>query len=472
MAHIFISYSHLDDKGNKEGKDNKEDIGTASALYDKLKANDFDVWMDKKGIKPGEDWEKRILDKIKTCSAFVILLSPQSELSPWVMRELTYAIELEKLIFPLLLEGGKPWPLVKKRQCAKSPDELIERLTQLTRLFICHVPEDGAFAARLLRNLSELGANISQPSDQEDWESSQIMLLVVSPESMDLEKSPQIRAQWEAFDTAGKPIIPILLGHTHVAARLREKQPYVDFLNQDYPIAFSQLFGVLNSYGVNLKDHEKVTIPPQPQLQLDGYDMIEEARRAIWISGITLDNFARRILTGVFERNLQVNSIRLLMIDLDVQLANETGAWTGINLKRLATLSPNPEFEAWAAQQEQQKHTLTPEGRWIARRVFENQQILDGLRRQAPDKIKIRALRHRPATGYFIIDPDLKTGMLTASPYFYMVDHIRASQSARYNTSPIFLSKQSSKENDLWWFEQYVEEFERLWEDAKPWELD
>jgi hypothetical protein len=92
MGHVFISYS-------------KQDRGYARALVERLLAEGFDVWIDDR-INSGDDWWRVILQAIRTCDAFIVLMSPDSDESRWVQREITIADELGKAAFPLLLAGG------------------------------------------------------------------------------------------------------------------------------------------------------------------------------------------------------------------------------------------------------------------------------------------------------------------------------------------------------------------------------
>jgi hypothetical protein len=212
----------------------------------------------------------------------------------------------------------------------------------------------------------------------------------------------------------------------------------------------------------------KTSIPPQPQLPLDGDDMINEAKEAVWISGLTLDMFARKseVLERVMKQNPQLH-VRLLMLALDVSLCNETGDWIGKNDYIAASQAENPLFQQWVSRQ---SHQLTEAGRWVAQRLFTNQQILTDILKEAKGRLEIRTVSFRLATGYFIIDPEGSSeGMLTASPYFYQIDTIKAKQTGSQTTSPIFLSKHSPQETDRWWFEQYVAEFIRLWDNAQLW---
>ncbi|MBZ0289886.1 MAG: TIR domain-containing protein, partial [Anaerolineae bacterium] len=89
--HLFISYSRRD----------KE---YAQHLSDHLRYNGFEVWIDSQ-IDYGDAWFDEIEDAIKTCAAFVLVMSPESKGSEWVKKEILLAKRFKKPIFPLLLEG-------------------------------------------------------------------------------------------------------------------------------------------------------------------------------------------------------------------------------------------------------------------------------------------------------------------------------------------------------------------------------
>jgi formylglycine-generating enzyme required for sulfatase activity len=97
MSHIFISYS-------------KKNRVYARKMADKLLSEGYDIWIDDR-IDYGEDWWDIIEQAIETCSAFVVIMTSESKVSKWVKREVMYADELNKPLFPLLLEG-KNWALL------------------------------------------------------------------------------------------------------------------------------------------------------------------------------------------------------------------------------------------------------------------------------------------------------------------------------------------------------------------------
>ena len=92
MSHVFISYS-------------SKNRDYANKLADKLRREGFEVWIDAR-IQSGDDWWKSIMSALRSCAAFIVLMTPDSEGSDWVQREVTIADSLKKPAFPLLLDGS------------------------------------------------------------------------------------------------------------------------------------------------------------------------------------------------------------------------------------------------------------------------------------------------------------------------------------------------------------------------------
>lgn len=91
---IFLSYS-------------RHDRTPMFAVHDILRGAGFSVWIDD-GIEPGTAiWEDAIEEALHQAQAMVVLLSPNAKASPWVKREITYAMAQEKAVFPLLIAGDK-----------------------------------------------------------------------------------------------------------------------------------------------------------------------------------------------------------------------------------------------------------------------------------------------------------------------------------------------------------------------------
>ncbi len=91
MADIFISYS-------------SKDRAQAEQLTELLASAGLSVWIDRQGIVGAEQWATEIVEGIKACSTFILLLSPNSIESENVLRELSLASEKRKRVLPVDLE--------------------------------------------------------------------------------------------------------------------------------------------------------------------------------------------------------------------------------------------------------------------------------------------------------------------------------------------------------------------------------
>ncbi len=112
MSHIFISYS-------------KKNRDYARALADKLLDAGFDVWIDDR-IDYGDDWWQVIVKAIRECGAFLIIMTPESDTSKWVQREVALADHLPKPMFPVLRSGdlinSETWTIFIRTQYANVLD--------------------------------------------------------------------------------------------------------------------------------------------------------------------------------------------------------------------------------------------------------------------------------------------------------------------------------------------------------------
>jgi serine/threonine protein kinase len=91
--HLFISYS-------------RRDTAYAKQVTEYFTTNGFTVWIDS-DIDYGDAWFNEIDTAIKTCAAFVVIMTPESYQSEWVQKEILLAKRYKKPIFPLLLEGDE-----------------------------------------------------------------------------------------------------------------------------------------------------------------------------------------------------------------------------------------------------------------------------------------------------------------------------------------------------------------------------
>lgn len=87
---VFVSYS-------------RDDSSFADRLATDLSAKGIEVWMDKKRIKPGDPWDSTVQKALIDCEYFMVVLSPISVSSQNVLDEITYALNNNKRILPVLV---------------------------------------------------------------------------------------------------------------------------------------------------------------------------------------------------------------------------------------------------------------------------------------------------------------------------------------------------------------------------------
>jgi len=91
MGHIFISYS-------------KKDIVYAEKLINALRREGFNPWLDNEGLGAGTYWPDRLHKALKSCDAYILIVSRNARNSKWVPEELVVAKTKGKPIFPLCLD--------------------------------------------------------------------------------------------------------------------------------------------------------------------------------------------------------------------------------------------------------------------------------------------------------------------------------------------------------------------------------
>lgn len=92
MKHqIFISYS-------------RKDKNVAESLCEILRENDIEYWIDKEGIYSSSNYKELIVDAIDISKAVIFISSVNSNSSINVIREIGYAVNMNKPILPLILD--------------------------------------------------------------------------------------------------------------------------------------------------------------------------------------------------------------------------------------------------------------------------------------------------------------------------------------------------------------------------------
>src|SRR5687768_14778046 len=90
---IFISHS-------------SKDKWAARRISEDLMTFGSETFLDEKDIETGQSIDSSIRKHLKTCDDFLIIISPASIKSEWVLIELGGALALEKKVIPILLYVG------------------------------------------------------------------------------------------------------------------------------------------------------------------------------------------------------------------------------------------------------------------------------------------------------------------------------------------------------------------------------
>lgn len=94
MSHIFLSYS-------------RSDGGYVDKLSVAIESVGVRVWVDRRGLRGGDQWREEIVRAIKTADLFMLVLSPNSARSDNVRKELDIAEGAKRPILPVAIAPTK-----------------------------------------------------------------------------------------------------------------------------------------------------------------------------------------------------------------------------------------------------------------------------------------------------------------------------------------------------------------------------
>jgi TIR domain len=93
--YFFVSYS-------------RADISVLRRIVTELRKRGLNAWVDTENLIPGSPaWEHEIERSIRGAAGVIVLLSPDSNNSQWVRRELSFAEEIDKYLFPVHVRGDE-----------------------------------------------------------------------------------------------------------------------------------------------------------------------------------------------------------------------------------------------------------------------------------------------------------------------------------------------------------------------------
>ena len=130
---IFISYSSKDKKIAGYIKKNFEN------------RYGFSVFLAHSDICAASDWEEVIIDHIKNCDFFLVLLTENYKGSDYTSQEIGMAVAWKKLIIPIKFEDFNPYGFISKFQaipCNELTKENVDRV--ITTIFFLSI-NDGSY---------------------------------------------------------------------------------------------------------------------------------------------------------------------------------------------------------------------------------------------------------------------------------------------------------------------------------------
>jgi len=134
----------------------------ADEICGRLEADGIRCWIAKRDCPPGADWVEGIPGAIRRADLVLFLLSPEAQLSPWVDREVRWALRTERPTLPVLLGdtslserlefliGTYQTSRIQQPPSAEQLSELVDDVRTLledrrrAESLVSHVDEEGA----------------------------------------------------------------------------------------------------------------------------------------------------------------------------------------------------------------------------------------------------------------------------------------------------------------------------------------
>nr|CAA6813263.1 MAG: Unknown protein [uncultured Thiotrichaceae bacterium] len=158
QSHVFISHASADDD-------------FVSELRVKLELSGVKLWVDSRNLRGGNKLEAEIEQGIVGASHVIAVLSPRTINSPWVRKEIQFAITNNHEVIPLMLPGIEPSALGMwfddepvGIQVAEEPGKLDEAFAGIMAALGRRMPDDPV-SDTLIQNLptAELLLKLSRP---------------------------------------------------------------------------------------------------------------------------------------------------------------------------------------------------------------------------------------------------------------------------------------------------------------------
>lgn len=102
------------------------DVDRAINLKNELAKFDIDVFVASRGITGGKIWRKELVEAIKRCSFFIVLLSENYHKGRYTDQEFGIAEALDKMIIPVSINDTRPYGLIEQHQYIRCDSESMD----------------------------------------------------------------------------------------------------------------------------------------------------------------------------------------------------------------------------------------------------------------------------------------------------------------------------------------------------------
>lgn len=204
---IFVSHS-------------SDDRELAEGLVDILEGFGIECWIAPRDIPAGKDWDVSIINAIERCSGTIFLISGDSNKSEQTKREVQIAVESDKWLLPICIDGTEPskkfkYYLTSKQWLDLSTPPEVDELRELLNEIDKEVRDDIQFdESELSLKCRELEQNINQHSTEtilfeDDSEGEQVHL---TPKFADSGTESMFQFFTGELDVAYMGLTPFVLG--------------------------------------------------------------------------------------------------------------------------------------------------------------------------------------------------------------------------------------------------------------------
>lgn len=118
IQHIDLSYNPLQTDNNPIQVENnlnlscfisyaREDTTFATKLTESLRLHNVNVWRDEDNIPLGTPWDKVVEEALNKCSHVLLIATPNSVVSPNVSDEISFALNENKIVIPIIAADCK-----------------------------------------------------------------------------------------------------------------------------------------------------------------------------------------------------------------------------------------------------------------------------------------------------------------------------------------------------------------------------